>query len=245
MVEQMLGDLAAEHAGRASDENGAHSNAFRREIRLQSKTVAYLNSIIHAMTASQRPAGRPRDGSVDIAVLVATQDLLLEHGFDRVSIDAVAARAGVAKATVYRRWPGKTALVVAAVADLAHVPPVPDTGSLRDDLLACARTYTRNERGRRVMLGLMTAMVHHAELRAAAREALGAPFAALFHTVISRAIERGDASPRSSPTAIGDVFPAMAFHRGAALGLPVDEDFLSGVVDELLLPLLGRDPERR
>ena len=74
------------------------------------------------MVETQRSAGRPRDAKVDAALLTSTQDLLLEEGFDRVSVDSVAARAGVGKAAIYRRWSGKTALVVAAVAELNRVP---------------------------------------------------------------------------------------------------------------------------
>lgn len=190
------------------------------------------------MTEAVRTAGRPRDANIQAALLNATQELLLEQGFDRLSVDSVAARAGVGKAAIYRRWAGKTALVVAAVADLAQVPPVPDTGSLRDDLLACGRTFVRNGRTQQILAGLMTAMVHQADLRAAAREAVGAPFTALFRTVITRAVDRGDARASVDPTSVSEVFPALAFHRGAALGLPVDDEFVVRVVDRLLLPLL-------
>ncbi len=190
------------------------------------------------MTEIVRTAGRPRDAGVNAALLKSTQELLLEQGFDRLSVDAVADRAGVGKAAIYRRWSGKTALVVAAVVDLAHVPPMPDTGTLRGDLLACARTFIRNERTQRILAGLMTAMVHQEELRLAARDAVGAPFTELFQKVITRAIERGDVPRSADPVLVSEVFPALAFHRGAALGLPVDEDFVVRVVDRLLLPLL-------
>jgi len=190
------------------------------------------------MSDSARPAGRPRDAKIHTALLASTQELLLEQGFDRLSVDSVAARAGVGKAAIYRRWPGKTALVVAAVVDLTQVPPVPNTGSLRDDLLACGRTYVRNGRTQRILAGLMTAMVHQPELRTAARDAVGAPFTELFRAVIARAVERGDAPPSADPVSVSEVFPAMAFHRAAALGQPVDDDFVVRVVDRLLLPLL-------
>lgn len=185
-----------------------------------------------------RAVGRPRDSNVDTALLCATQDLLLEQGFDRFSIDAVAARAGVSKATIYRRWPGKTALVVAAVADLSQAPPVPDTGDLREDLLACARTYIQHGRTQQILAGLMTAMVHEPELRSAAHDAIGGPFAALFQHVIVRAVQRGDASAAVDITSISEVFPAFAFHQATALGQPVDDELVIRVVDRLLLPLL-------
>ncbi len=190
------------------------------------------------VTTTARTAGRPRDANVNAALLTATQELLLEQGFDRLSVDSVAARAGVGKAAIYRRWAGKTSLVVAAVADLTQLPSVPDTGVLREDLLACGRAFVRTGRSRQILAGLMTAMLHEPELRAAARDALGAPFTELFRTVIERAMERGDAPPSVDVEAVSDVLPALAFHRSAALGLPVDDSFVLRVVDHLLLPLL-------
>lgn len=192
-----------------------------------------------------RSAGRPRDAKVDAALLRSTQELLLQHGFDRVSVDAVAAHAGVGKAAIYRRWPGKTALVVAAVTALNQVPRLPDTGDLRDDLLACAHTFVRNSRTQRVLAGLMTAMVHDEELRTAAHAAMGGPFTELFHQVIARAVACGEVAASVDTAAVSQVFPALAFHRGAALGLPVDDGFILQTVDHLLLPLLiGTSPRR-
>lgn len=191
-------------------------------------------------TTTARPAGRPRDAQLHAALLAATQELLLEQGFDRLSMESVAARAGVGKAAIYRRWPGKTALVVAAVADLGQAPSVPDTGSLRGDLLACGRTYIRSTRTQQILAGLMTAMVHQPELRTAARDAIGAPFTALFRSVITRAVQRDLVSSAVNPDMVTEMFPAMAFHRSAALGEPIDEPFVVAVVDDLLLPLLHR-----
>ena len=80
--------------------------------------------------------GRPRSALADEAIVDATVALLCEDGFDRLSMDGVAARAGVGKATIYRRWPSKEALVIEAVA--RRTDPFPDevTGSVRDRLLA-------------------------------------------------------------------------------------------------------------
>ena len=74
------------------------------------------------MTPTPRAPGRPSDPAIDAELLRAAQDLLIEEGFDRLTMDAVARRCGASKATIYRRWPSKTALVVAAAAAL-FVPP--------------------------------------------------------------------------------------------------------------------------
>jgi len=89
------------------------------------------------MAAAPR-RGRPRSEQARLAILDATGELLLEHGLPGVSMDAVAERAGVSKATIYRWWPSKETLALEAVyrAWSAAEAPQPDTGSLRGDLRA-------------------------------------------------------------------------------------------------------------
>ena len=194
------------------------------------------------MSKKPRPVGRPRDVKVDEAILSATRDLLLEQGFDLMSIEAVAAQAGVGKGAIYRRWSDKTQLVVAAVGDLAQVPDVPDTGGLRDDLLGCARSFEQNSRTQAVLAGLMTAMGRHAELRDSARSVLGEPFTTLFRQIIERWIAAGAVDDTVDVDAISDVFPAMAFHRSTALGLSIDDQFVIRVIDQIVLRALGAAP---
>src|SRR3954471_12819368 len=87
------------------------------------------------------PRGRPRDPRRDEAIYDAVLELVAEVGVDRMSLDAVAARAGVSKPTIYRRCPdGKGQLVAVAIAWRREAKPsTPDTGSLREDLLAMVR----------------------------------------------------------------------------------------------------------
>ncbi|HSE10750.1 MAG TPA: TetR/AcrR family transcriptional regulator [Nocardioidaceae bacterium] len=83
----------------------------------------------------RRGRGRPRDPQTDESIIQAAADLLRERGFERMTVDDVAATAGVGKATVYRRWPSKDDLAVAAMERLYSVEmPQPDTGSIRADL---------------------------------------------------------------------------------------------------------------
>src|SRR6478736_2327459 len=90
--------------------------------------------------APARRLGRRRDDSKDDAILVAARDLLAERGYEGMTMDAVAERAGTGKATVYRRWPSKVELTVDAVVCGRHflltADDVPDTGSLRGDLMS-------------------------------------------------------------------------------------------------------------
>jgi len=93
-------------------------------------------------TATRRP-GRPRSDEVRQAILDATLELLVEQGFDGMSIEAVAARAGAGKATIYRRWSSKRELVAAALSSIDDDVRAPDTGRTRDDLLALVRDFGR------------------------------------------------------------------------------------------------------
>ena len=91
----------------------------------------------HPEPTSGRRRGRPRDPGTDARITTAAAELLLLHGFDRTTVDDVASRAGVGKATVYRRWPSKEDLAVAAMETLYDAEmPEPDTGSIRSDLVA-------------------------------------------------------------------------------------------------------------
>jgi AcrR family transcriptional regulator len=86
-----------------------------------------------------RKPGRPRSAQANQAILSATLEELTEVGYEALSIEAVAARAGVGKTTIYRRWPSKDELVIAATDTIRVQVPVPNTGNLRDDLLTLAR----------------------------------------------------------------------------------------------------------
>lgn len=86
-------------------------------------------------TPARRGRGRPRDPATDERITRAAAELMLERGFDKTTVDEVAARAGVGKATVYRRWPSKEDLAVAAMESLYSAEmPEPDTGSIVTDL---------------------------------------------------------------------------------------------------------------
>ncbi|MEX5717349.1 TetR/AcrR family transcriptional regulator [Geodermatophilus maliterrae] len=167
--------------------------------------------------------------------------LLIEEGFERLTMDAVAKRCGASKATIYRRWPGKTALVVAAAAALFGAPEVPDTGDLREDLLASARAYVQQEgRNAQVLASVVSVSRHDAGLREASRRALGAPYGGLFERGLSRAVDRGLVREDVDVEILAQVFPAFAYQKVAAPGLLVGEDDVLRVVDGVLLPALGR-----
>jgi AcrR family transcriptional regulator len=191
------------------------------------------------MTSRPRSPGRPIDVGIDEQLLRATQDLLIEEGFERLTMDAVAKRCGASKATIYRRWPGKTALVVAAAAALFRAPELPDTGSLREDLLACGRAYLQEDsRNDQVLASVLTASRHNETLRDAAQAAIAAPYSGLFQQILTRAVTRGLVPQTIDIDTLAEIFPSVAYHRVAALGLLVVEADVLRVVDNVLLPAL-------
>lgn len=89
-----------------------------------------------AREAPKRRRGRPRDPAADEVIIAAVFDVIAEAGFAGFSVEAVAARAGVGKATIYRRWPTREDLVIAAAKRMTGDDRLPDTGTLRGDLIA-------------------------------------------------------------------------------------------------------------
>ncbi|WP_127503284.1 TetR/AcrR family transcriptional regulator [Actinoplanes solisilvae] len=197
-----------------------------------------------ARTAS--PAGRSRrlDGEREQAILRAAYELLGETGYQGLRVDAVAARAQASKATLYRHWPTKAELVTDAVRTCkAAEAPLPDTGSFRGDLRAWFGDIAMmigSEEGP-LLAGLFMALNSDPELAAQLRQMRDSkvPFA---ETICARAAARGELRPGYDAGLIDEIVPALVFMRRFALGEPLDEPFLDHLVDDIVLPLLTREP---
>jgi AcrR family transcriptional regulator len=188
------------------------------------------------LVAERRP-GRPRDVTVEARVLGATQNVLIEVGFDQLTIDAVAERCGMSRATIYRRWKDKTALVVDAASALLESPPAPDTGDLRTDLLECGRAFVRSgERSQRVLVALLSAIPNNHQLRSSAMDPLAAPYVNLFRVVLHRADAQGRLDAGVDIELLAGTFSALAFERIVGYGLAIDDAYVVRVVDGLLMP---------
>ncbi len=192
--------------------------------------------------ASRPPAspGRPRDHSRDTAIARVALELVAEVGYERLSIEAVASRASTSKATIYRRWPNKGALVAAAVRnrDGAEVEPI-DEGSLRGDLLEVLRVMSGNigayDLG--LLTGIFAGMRNDPELAQALREGLLADKLGLTTHVFERAVARGEVRPDAN-LLFHQIAPAVVIYRLVVQGQSTDEAFLTHLVDEILLPVL-------
>jgi AcrR family transcriptional regulator len=194
-----------------------------------------------------RPPGRSLDPTRDPVILEAALDLISEIGYDRVSMEAIAARAQASKATLYRRWPSKAELVADAMkCRMRADEPLPDTGDIRQDLLTGLRRMTKDMAQQDVALaiGLMNAMHHDAELARVVRSQMLDVKHAAARQWIRRAIERGQLPPTADVELFQEVAPAMVFMRLMMSGEPVNEAFLRRIVDDVLLPLLLREPDK-
>jgi AcrR family transcriptional regulator len=186
----------------------------------------------------QPQRGRPRSEKARSAVLDAAADLLLERGLAAVSMDAVAARAEVSKATIYRWWPTKETLALDALYhEWASVPPVRDTGSLRGDLLSLLRPWVRLAGQRpygRVIAALVTEAQTDPEFGRQYRERFVQPRRDQARAIFSRAIERGEIPAGTKVEVALDLLYGPVYHRLLHGHAPLDDQFVSDVVDTTL-----------
>ena len=175
------------------------------------------------------------------AVLESVYALLAEVGYDRMTMDAVAARAHVSKATIYRTWPDKPELVAEALGcHFQEQPALTDTGSLRGDLMAIVTAACEICQGHagEVVTGVLTAAALHPALARTLHESLYERKHVIHETVIRRAIDRGEVHPDTDPHLLHEVLFALVLTRRLRVGEPLDERFAAHVVDDVLMPVL-------
>jgi AcrR family transcriptional regulator len=193
----------------------------------------------------RRPGGRSR--RVRAASIAATLAELAEGGYAALSLERIAHRAGVNPTSLYRRWGNRERLVLEAMLEqVAQHVSVPDTGSLRDDLLELARTAAANA-ARPEVAAMARAVVaqapHDAEL-AAANEAFWAERLALDGTIVERAIERGDIDGATDPTQVIESVIGPIHLRLLLTGRPIDDTFLKRIVDTVVSGIPQQPPDR-
>jgi AcrR family transcriptional regulator len=191
-----------------------------------------------ADTPARRP-GRRRDAGLDEAILQATRELLTEYGYDAMTMDAVAERAGTGKSTVYRRWPSKVRLTVDSLlcSKQLSISEVPDSGSLREDLLSVA-TMAMRMKNDELMSGLISAIREDAEVAAVFHEQFVSGRVRLMRELLERARERGEVLAGADLDMIAAVAPAMIHYRKIVAHRPMDQEFAERLVDAVILPLV-------
>ncbi len=188
---------------------------------------------------------RRSDAARHEQILEATLSELQEVGYDRMTMDAVAKRAGASKATLYRHWPTKADLVVAAMRRMRGGDhELPDSGSLRDDLLTLLRGPQQHDVEEQVcvMRGMISACSTDPELSLAFQEQVVQSKRGRAIALLERAKERGQVSASADIQFLVDAVPAMLVFRHLLTPYPVDDDYLVRLVDEVWLPLLTAHP---
>jgi len=183
--------------------------------------------------------GRPRSEKAHKAILTAAAELLLDRGLPAVSMDAVAERAGVSKATIYRWWPTKESRALDALyTEWAAASPHPrDTGSLPGDLLALMRPWARLASSRpygRVLAALLTEALTDPAFAAEYRQRVLEPRRDQARAIFRRAIERGDIPADTNVEVALDLLYGPLYHRLLNGHAPLNDRFVRDVIDMAL-----------
>lgn len=187
-------------------------------------------------TPGRRP-GRPRDARAHEVILDAAAAVLAELGPGGFTVDAVAARAGCGKATIYRRWPSRAHLMMETALQAGVDLDDPDTGSVVEDLVVCITTL--EEKMRHSSTGpLMAATIAEAAVNPVTRDAY-AEFVAdrrrLPARLVERGIERGELRPDIDVNLVVDLVSGPVFLRTFMTQEPTDPEVLRRIVDTVLI----------
>jgi AcrR family transcriptional regulator len=191
------------------------------------------------MAETRAPRGRRRSDSSHQAIITATQDLLVEHGYRALTIEGVAARAGVGKQTIYRWWPSRAALVLEAYLVASdRVPlPSPDSGSTREDvraLIVWLAEVLAEPTGGRVVAGLIGDLQHDADLAEGFHQDVVPVRRQAMYAALERGRERGDIRADADLELAVDTLHGAVFYRLLLSGQPLDAAFAGRLTDQVL-----------
>ncbi len=159
--------------------------------------------------------GRPRSAQADQAILHATLDLLAEVGYQSMSIEAIAARAGVGKATIYRRYTSKEELVADALGSIQEDIPTPDTGSLAQDidiLIEKATQTMHSPLGRQTLALIISTASSSPQFAQVYRKKYMIPRCRAYTTVLERAKTRGEIQKDVDVDLVHELMSGLVFH---------------------------------
>ncbi|MCO5970710.1 TetR/AcrR family transcriptional regulator [Actinoallomurus soli] len=185
---------------------------------------------------------RRRGAVLEEAILRAAADELLESGYPGLTMDRVAKRAGTNKNAIYRRWPNRAALGVAAYRRLvkAQTQP-PDTGTLRGDALALLRQINcdRSSPTGEILRSLLSSIGDEPELLAELQSQVGDGGSAAWLTILGRAVARGEAPPEALHPRVATVALTLLRNEYVTQGIDrIPDAVITEIVDEVYLPLI-------
>lgn len=175
-------------------------------------------------------------------LLAVTLRLLQEHGYDQLTVDAVAGAAHASKATVYRRWPSKAELVLAAfIEGVRQVAVAPNTGTLRGDLLSIGDTCCQQGREHASTIrAVMVEISRHPALNEAMQEQFLKQRRALIQHVLQQAVDRGEITEGVITDELWDLMPGYLIFRAIIPDRPPTRHTVEVLVDQFLIPGLTR-----
>jgi AcrR family transcriptional regulator len=191
---------------------------------------------------SDRAAESSQWSPREIEFLEVTLRLLQEHGYDGLTVDAVAMTARASKATVYRRWPSKAELVLAAFSEgVRQVAVPPETGSLRGDLLRIGQLVCEQARQH---ASTMRAVLVEVSRNPALNDVMQHEFVdqrkALIQHILRQAVERGEIDQAAISDELWDVLPGYLIFRSIVAGRPPTQRTVQALVDDVIIPALTR-----
>ena len=201
-------------------------------------TLPTANTAVTAGVSNVPRRGRPRDARCDHAILQATLDMLREGGAGNLSIDGVAARAGVGKATIYRRWSSKEALLLEALSIDGAAMEIPDSGTLRGDLelyFADLLMRLRQNENSDVLPHLIEAACYDTEVSNSLDEYLSNRQQPL-RSLLQRAQQRGEIAAGIDLKVVVDVLVGPVIYRRLMTGDRIDRTFVRKLLDIVLTP---------
>jgi AcrR family transcriptional regulator len=179
-------------------------------------------------------------------LLAVTLQLLQEHGYDRLTVDAVAATARASKATVYRRWPSKAELVLAAfIESCRQVAVTPDTGTLRGDLLRLGNVIRQQAREQAGTIRAVLVEVSRDPALSDALQQFLDQRKALIHYVLQQAADRGEIDESVISDELWDLLPNYLIFRTIMPNRPPTEHTVQALVDDVIIPSLTRRASRK
>jgi AcrR family transcriptional regulator len=175
-------------------------------------------------------------------LLAVTLQLLQEHGYDRLTVDAVAATARASKATVYRRWPSKAELVLAAfIEGIRQVAVAPETGTLRGDLMRVGEVIC--EHGRQhasTIRAVLVEVSRNPALNDVLQEEFLVQRKALIRRILQQAVDRGEIDEAAISDELWDLLPGYLIFRSIIPGRLPTTETVQALVDDVMIPSLTR-----